>query len=134
MNAADAFRQVSSANKRAEFAIAAKAKLGLPPHDMSRFCFRCGAGNEKSSRPYHPAKDCKLPPSDNIHKCPPNIKLFHEEKFCPFGKGDFFRFSSTMTMVLVPHGDEKLKLSSGKRGKKHYLVYQLCLCHPSLQK
>ena len=87
MNAADAFRQVSSANKRAEFAIAAKAKLGLPPHDMSRFCFRCGAGNEKSSRPYHPAKDCKLPPSDNIHKCPPNIKLFHEEKFCPFGKG-----------------------------------------------
>ena len=88
MNGADTFKQVSSANKRAEYAIATKAKLGLPPHDMSRFCFRCGAGNAKSSRPYHPAKECKLPPSDMVHSCPPGLKLLHEEKFCPFGKSN----------------------------------------------
>ena len=86
ISAADTFKQVSSANKKAEFAIANKAKLGLPPQDMSRFCFRCGAGSDKSSRPYHPAKECKLPPSDNVHSCPSQIKLFHEEKMCPFGK------------------------------------------------
>ena len=88
MNGADTFKQVSSANKRAEYAIATKAKLGLPPHDMSRFCFRCGAGNAKSSRPYHPAKECKLPPSDMVHSCPAGLKLLHEEKFCPFGKSN----------------------------------------------
>ena len=88
INGADAFRQVTSANKRAEFAIATKAKLGLPPHDMSRFCFRCGAGNAKSSRSYHSAKECKLPPSDKVHQCLSNIKLLHEERNCPFNKSN----------------------------------------------
>ena len=86
LNGTDAYKQTLMTNKRAEYAINMKAKLGLPASDMSRFCFKCGAGHERSSRPYHPSKECRLPNSEHVHSCAIGMKLLHDDKSCPYKK------------------------------------------------
>ena len=86
LNDGDGYRQAQATARKAQYAIDMKAKLGLPANDMSRFCFRCAAGHPKSSLPYHQASACKVPFSNKVHNCPAGIKLFHEEKDCPFQK------------------------------------------------
>ena len=56
-----------------------KKKLHLPP-DAKQRCFRCGQSN-----PYHHASSCKIPYSENVHRCQvnPSIYLYHEEEHCP---------------------------------------------------
>ena len=86
LNGTDAYKQTLMTNKRAEYAINMKAKLGLPASDMSRFCFKCGAGHERSSRPYHPSKEWRLPNSEHVHSCAIGMKLLHDDKSCPYKK------------------------------------------------
>ena len=51
-------------------------------------CFKCGAGHERSSRPYHPSKECRLPNSEHVHSCAIGMKLLHDDKSCPYKKQD----------------------------------------------